>query len=397
MEYNFAIHGKKVKLVYNFGYYNNRLYRNDFKDLLVYQKKEEEITQPRDLDLKFLYIKEFKNIPYKGLSKYIEQKYPYDFFQKTTLLFLNRIFYQILSEFPALITSQEEFEIQVKIVRVHERDYYANYDEDTSDAEHLYLEISALWLLNTILLPWVHFKRIDYTLVHNFLVHTLQHHVENVNKKFTYEKQLENKWKLKAQKISNFGLLFLLSSLLELRTNGFADFTKKRNFPRFDIHTNMIFEFRKNLAKLITIRKKEEAEKFFITKLSYQSYLIEYCGSLMCYFIALYLTKNTINKPVIVLGKEQYPLEDLNTLMIKNKNFFIQGLPNAAFDRAYRLISETRPIEFLNMYNHACDNLKIEYRNRVLWWQLFVKHKIATTQIYEKERLKRIIKKGYKP
>ncbi|MFH0868089.1 MAG: hypothetical protein V1831_02145 [Candidatus Woesearchaeota archaeon] len=383
---DFVIHGKKVKIVYNFDEYSERKYKNDFEELVTYQTKKEIIDKeknPRALDLKFLNIKGFKYIPY-------------DYFQKTVINFLTRVICQILNEFPNIITSKE-FEIQIKIARVKQREYYGAYDPDVSDVEHAYTEFSGLWLLNTLVMPWVHFKRIDYPILYNFLVHELHHHVDYINKAFIYEEKLEDKWKLKAKQISNYSLVFLLSTLLELRVEGFAEFAKKRNFPKFDIHTDMIYEFRKNLAKLITIRKKREAEDFFNKKLSTESYLTYYCGRLMCYFIALFLTKRTINKPVIGVNNKTFPLEELDKIMSKHKYFLIQGVPTDIFVKTCELVSTMGPIEFLNMYNNACDNLGISYRNRVLWWVLFVKLKKATTYIHEKERIKKLIKKGYKP
>lgn len=55
------------------------------------------------------------------------------------------------------------------------------------------------------------------------------------------------------------------------------------------------------------------------------------------------------------------------------------------------------PIEFLNMYNHACDNLGIPEKFRVLWWSLFTELKMRTTRMYEKEREAKLRKKRYKP
>ena len=162
-------------------------------------------------------------------------------------------------------------------------------------------------------------------------------------------------------------MVFLLSALLELRIDGFSEFLKKRNLGTFDIHANMIHEFRKNLAKLITIRKKQEAEEFFLSKLSYQSYVIQYCGSLMCYFIALSLAKNTTKKPIIIVGSEQHPLESINEMLNGHENFFVRGLTTETFDSAYALISKMGPIEFLNTYNQACDQFGIDDNNRVLW------------------------------
>lgn len=396
METTYTIHGRKVKLVFNFDEYSKRLYRNDFEDFLEYQTKREEFLQPRDTDLKFLNIKELKNIPYKGLAQYLETRYPYDFFQKTVLSFLTRVVYQTLTEFPKIITS-EDFEVQIKISRITQRAYYGGYDEEISDVEHAYTEFSGLWLLNTIVMPWAHYKRIDYPVVYNFLLHELTHHIDNIHGKFVYEQKLNSKWKMKAKKISNYSLIFLISAMLELRIEGFADFAKKRNFPRFDIDISKIREFKRNLTKLISIRQKEAAEEFFTKKLSLESYLTYYCGSLMCYFIALSLAKQSLNEPIIVLGSEKFPLEYLNKLMNKGKRFFIQNLPTSVFDSAYEMISSMGPVKFLHTYAYACNHLGISKKNRVLWRQLFAEYMKAAEKVYEKERIKKIMKKGYKP
>ncbi len=391
-----SVHGKKVKVVLDFDDYSERKYRNDFENFLEYQTKREKFENAKDTDLKFLYVRELKNIPYIGLAKYIERKYPYELFQKLLSNFIIRIIQKVLEDFPAIITS-DNLEVQVKISRITQREYYGGYDEKVSDAEHAYIEFSGLWLINYLLVPWIHFRRIDYQTIYNFTAHEMHHHVDHVHRAFIYEEKLEDKWKLKAKRISNYGALFLFSVLLELRREGFADFSKKRNFPRFDVDRGKIREFRTKLDKLVTIKGKEEAEEFFDSQLSTSSFMTYYCGSLMCYFIALFFSKEIGKEPAIVAGGRSYPLNMLSTVIGRNKQCTIINLPNQAFDKAYHLIYTMGPVEFLNMYNHACDNFGIPPKYRVLWWRLFVELKMKTTRIYEKERDAKLIRKHYKP
>ncbi|MDP3766369.1 MAG: hypothetical protein Q8R04_07695, partial [Nanoarchaeota archaeon] len=91
------------------------------------------------------------------------------------------------------------------------------------------------------------------------------------------------------------------------------------------------------------------------------------------------------------------PLEGINKMLSNHENFFVQGLTTETFDSAYALISKMGPIEFLNTYNQACDQFGIDYHNRVLWWKLFVQFKKAAAILYEKERIKKLVKKGYRP
>lgn len=327
-----SVHGKRVKLVLDFDDYSERKYRNDFEDFLEYQTKREKFENAKDTDLKFLYIRELKNIPYNGLAKYLEDKYPYELFQKLLFDFLARIIQKVLEDFPAIITS-DDFEVQVKISRITQREYYGGYDEKVSDAEHAYIEFSGLWLINYLLIPWIHFRRIDYQTIYNFIAHELHHHVDLVHRAFIYEEKLEDKWKLKAKKISNYGALFLFSVLLELRREGFADFSKKRNFPRFDIDRGKIGEFRRKLGKLVTIKGKEAAEEFFDSQLSTSSYMTYYCGSLMCYFIALFFSKQIGKEPTIATGGRNYPLNMLPGVIGRNRHCTIINLPSQALTR----------------------------------------------------------------
>ncbi|MFH1770736.1 MAG: hypothetical protein ABH828_04210 [archaeon] len=392
---NFHINGKNVKIIFNYNNYSKRKYRNDFKDFLDYHTKREEKDpeQVRQFDLKRIFYKEFQTIPYKGLAAYLSERYSYEFFMKTANYFFIKILEKVLNDYPKIITS-EEFEIQVQVIRIVRREYYGAYDPEPSDKDHAYIEFNAVWVLNNIVMPWALYKKINYQLIYKFLVHELYHHVDNIAEAFIYEDKLEDKLKLKSKKISNYGVLFLFSVLFELRAEGFAEFAS-RNSNRFEINKNKILEFKKNLWILVTKRKKADAEYFFNKKLSTESYATYYSGNLMCFIIALFFCKNVTNQPKIIFDGKEFPIIDLNRLIDTKKTVSIMGMPREIYQKTLSYVNSIGPAEFLNMYNHACDHLEISYDNRVLWWKEFIKLKKKTTEIYEADRLKKVIKKGY--
>jgi len=137
---NFDINGKIVNIVINLENYSLRKFNLDFKDLLKYQTKNEELdlNSNRQFDLKRIYG---GILPIK-----------YEDFQRIINLFLPKIILFFLKEHQEIITS-DNFEIQIKIVRVPKREYYGVYDPEISDKNYAYIEVSGLWLLNSLVVP----------------------------------------------------------------------------------------------------------------------------------------------------------------------------------------------------------------------------------------------------
>jgi hypothetical protein len=206
---------------------------------------------------------------------------------------------------------------------------------------------------------------------------------------------LEEKWQLKAKKISHYGVLFLFSTLMELRAEGYADFSS-RDLDGLEINKKKIVEFKKNLWKLVKKTKREDAEAFFEKKISTESYASYYAGNVMCAVIALYFSKGAVSLPRLMCAGREFPATDLNKLLNTKKNISIRGIPKEIRQKTLSYVSSTGPVEFLNMYNEACEHFGVSYDNRVLWWQEFIKLKQKTTEIAEAARRKKIAKKGYK-
>jgi hypothetical protein len=389
------IAGKTVKITLNFDNYSKIQYRNDFKEFLDYNTKKEKNLEPTNhFSLKKIFHEEFKTIPEKGLATYLEDKYSYEFYVEIVSNFLLKIVNKVLCDSPSVITS-DQFEIQVQIIRILRREYYGAYDPEPSDKSHAYLEFGGFWLLNNLFMPWALYKKTDYQLVYKSLVHELYHHVDYIAGAFKYEDELEEKWKLKSKKISNYGTLFLFCVLLEIRAEGFAEFASKK-YTRFEINKKKIIEFKENLWILVTKKKKADAENFFNKKLSTEVLITYYIGELMCTIIALYFCKWLKKPPKIIYSGQEFAPENINWLMNNNKLPIVMNIPNEIYSKTLSFVNSAGPIEFLNTYNQACDFFGISYENRALWWREFIKLKNKTTEIYEEERLKKLLKKGYK-
>ena len=378
---NFDINGKIVNIVINLENYSLRKFNLDFKDLLKYQTKNEELdlNSNRQFDLKRIYE---GILPIK-----------YEDFQRIINLFLPKIILFFLKEHQEIITS-DNFEIQIKIVRVPKREYYGVYDPEISDKNYAYIEVSGLWLLNSLVVPWVVSKKIDWGLISKFLVHELYHHVDYIANAFIYEDKLQEKWNLRSKEMSHYGILFLFCVLLEIRAEGYAEFASK-DYRKFVIDPTMIKEFRKNIRELVTISKRNDAELFFAKKLSTESYSTYYCGNIMCFFIALYFSKRSLNVPKIVYNNRESLLSNLGSFLETGKKVSIVNLSPKVYSFALSSINQMGPIEFLNMYNLACDDLGISNNNKVLNWTEFNELKKIALNSAESRRIKAVKKKGY--
>ncbi|MFH1915862.1 MAG: hypothetical protein ABIJ21_01230 [Nanoarchaeota archaeon] len=398
------LHGKNVNIVINFDNYSDRQYRNAFQEYLNYQTGRDDIISR--WGLRKIDNKELLEEQSVGLMKFLKKKYPYQLFRETVTLFLTKVIGDVLQEFPEILTS-DEMEVQIQVVQIIGREYFGAYDPNICDKEHLYVEYSGFWLIGAIFISWVIDKNIPYQTIKKSVIHELHHHVDNMANKFAYEEAVEEKWKLRAQKIKNFGTLFLYSTILEMRFEGYTEFSS-RIPDYFKINKQKILDFKGRLWHLITIKDKTQAEEFYNKELSTDSWRTYNMGNIMCIMIACYFSKDLPEqqtptaggiipaRPKVLFEGKQYPLDRLDTFMNTRKDVSIVGITDAVHKKTIEFVNSAGPTEFINTYNVACDYFKISQENRVIWWQLFLDLKKATTEMYERERKQKVKSKGYR-
>lgn len=387
----FEIGGKRVIVIFLFRNYWRKYLQSDYQELIMYQQKKAKIeNRLSDIDLKFYHtIKQFPEIPY-------------DYFKETVRRFVLRVIYEVLRENPGIVTTTTDtFEIQFKVSRNENREWYGSYDDSISDTEHAYIEYNGLWLLNTIVLPWLAFKRIDYKLLYRFFQHELSHHKDLMNKRYFVEDYAKQRIMPLSRHFGNYSLFYLYLTFENLRVEGLHEFSGKIYMQKIEVKMEYVYNFRKLVEELIRIRELSEAEKFFeknLGSISHQG--IYYVGRLAAQTIALAVAKKEgLGRQISLLlpNKKVEPLNWLNSAMNSCSVFSITQIQVQAFEKAVVMIEARRYREFIRLYEWACNELGIEQKNRIVTYAWFDDLKKRATLWYESHRLRTVEERGYVP
>jgi hypothetical protein len=380
-DYSVDIYGSKISLKFLLDKYSEKKYRLDCREFVKYQLKKLNEEKP---ELSF----------YRRFEK---TEIPYSEFLELATGFLSKVVFSVLKENRDLITS-EKLEIKIRILRVAKLAWYGACYEGSNPGS-IFMEFSALWLLQTIVYPWKHSKKIDYQIIYKFLVHELQHHRDAVAKLFRFERRYKKRIGKIIGEDSGYPLEFIYAVLFELRYEGLADFAARAGSPKFEIHNDWIIRFKKNLKKLAAIKNMNKASDFFDEKLSTGtptgSY---YCGMVMCLIINAALAKKAGKPPFLQKrnGASEH-INNIDSLMKKEKSFYILNSGTEFFEKARSEIEKTKFDTFLKLYNDSCDELGISQKSRIMWWQLFRDIRKKAVETYRKGELSEIKKRGYIP
>ncbi|MBS3133261.1 hypothetical protein J4470_03995 [Candidatus Woesearchaeota archaeon] len=387
----FEINGKKVIVLFLFRNYWRKHLESDYRELMNYHQKIAKVENPMsDIDLKFYHtIRQFPEIPY-------------DYFKEVIRRFVLRIVNEVLRDNPGIVTTTTDtFEIQFKVSRNDNKEWYGAYDDSISDTEHAYIEYNGLWLLNTIVVPWIVFRRIDYKLLYKFFQHELSHHKDLMNKRYFVEDYAKQRIRPISRRLGNYSLFYLYLAFENLRVEGLHEFSDKRYMQRIEINMEWVRNFRKLVEELITIRKLGEAEEFFernLGSISHQG--IYYVGRLASQTIALAVAKKeglATRVSLLLPDNKTEPLSYLNSAMKAHAKFFITQIPVQAFEKAVTIMERTSYRGFIRLYEWACNELGIEEGNRIVTHAWFDDLKKRATKWYESHRLKMLGSKGYIP
>lgn len=392
LEKSEKIGGKKVSIILIFDDYNKRKYKGDFQEFLDYQQgRTEEEEGETDWRI-YRNIKEFKEISY-------------EIFREYCISLFSKVMFSLVKSNPQFIVS-DELNIQIKILRVKNRDYYFYFKEEACDTENACFDGAGSWFIQNIVAPYFYFGNVNTTHINRFFLHELTHFLDASQKytpgsKYTaFELNYQKKIKKIARKKSAYNLNFLYNSLFALREEGIADLVARKDSPFLDISLNGIKEYNKNMKRLVQMPKYHEAEEFYGQKISWGNLTPsgEYSnGRYMCMFIALALAKTKkISYGVEVKGKKFYGHEfDFDVLFSKSEKLLISNLPDDLIKEAIKIIMPTAHYYFVKLYEKACDTLGISEKNRIMTSRRFYSLKEKAIKYAKAQRRKRLKKNGF--
>jgi len=293
IKYSTKIRGVPARCIFIFDKYEKKNYDKDFKEFVKYQKRASLTGEKGEKDLKFLPNKNIVYVPFEFFREYVPK------------LFSQSLFF-LLQHNPDFIVS-DEFNLQIRLMRIPNRSYYFSYDEKASDPENACFDGAGIWFIQTIAAPFFYSRHIDFGIIMRYFVHELVHHMDYMTLYTSFESKHKDKIHLLSRRRSAYCLNFLYSSMFNLREEGFADFLARANTV-IDIKMYGIREYNKNMGILTELSKKLESEAFYVTKIGWENLTPsgEYAnGRIMCTIIALYAAKYMKKSYILTIGKNK--------------------------------------------------------------------------------------------
>jgi len=190
---DYEIHQKfgdiNVGVIFLFDEYGKADLIKDYQDIIDYQNKKsfskDRDERNRELDLKF--YKQFDNKKLPEIS--------YDFFKNKSFEVFSKFLLFFMKDNLSLTTSKE-FNIQFKVTRIPDRDYYFEYggEDVPSDPENACFLMSGSWLVHTIVLPSL-LGISNFSLIQRYMLHELTHHYDKMKKYDYWQSKYEAKFK----------------------------------------------------------------------------------------------------------------------------------------------------------------------------------------------------------
>ena len=393
IEKSFTLNDRRVTVIYDLTFYSEKDYRLDFRDFLNYQTKKEKVSEPDEIDWKFLNIKNLNFISFADFLKIVSDLF-------------SRVVFQVIKDNPTIMVSdQNEFKVKIILMRVPGRAWYMEEDPkkelksekhaqflqelESEEVEHADYLTAGILLIQTVVAPWFYKRRINSTYIYRLLAHELEHHKHFMVDFYKFEDEVSKRLKIKVQKVPNYRITYVFLTVHQLMNEGIADFVTITNRPKIDIHMEWIYKFRRDLDALTTMIGKNKIHKFWVENLAYGVFAggAYYCGKIMCFTIALAFAKKMNKQPLIYLeNNEEYPLEAINEIMRKHDTFHVGNINNVVFKRAYQEITKYKYNykKFIALYEWACKELGIRKRNMVIWYGFFDDLKKKATKFYER-------------
>ena len=251
------------------------------------------------------------------------------------------------------------------------------------------------------------------------------------NRKFAKQDEIENAFKWYDSR-NKFGMLKQQALFFEtLRAEATAEFTDKMDANFYGMKSKVktptekgyaiefskegIYDFRKNIYKLSKAKNSDDAEKIYsqyidptgledsqLNRLEKKGYEYKHfmyrtgvypMSRLMCYTIALAFQlesdwKNYNNYQMFHNKESAYAFKDFSICIKESKDselIFIRSLNQSMLRKALDLISQKNWQDFIKLYEHACDILKIEEKDRVITWKIVEETSSYALKIWNKK------------
>ena len=204
-----------------------------------------------------------------------------------------------------------------------------------------------------------------------------------------------------SKRLSNYSINYLRNSIYNLRFEGLADFVTRKDSNIFDISMDGIKEYNQNLIKLITMRLKKDAEKFYIKKIGWENLTPsgEYTnGRTICIFILMYFAKSMKSNYALAIGNkkiEGYEFNNLDNILSSNNKIKVMNFSKQVFNETINLIQKNDVAGFLKLYESACDSLGISDKNRIMTRKRLGVLQRQAIDFAKQEKMKKLRKKGY--
>ena len=361
------IHGVNTKISLDFSSYTQRALDQDLKELQEYQQLQGQ-RKAEDNDLKRVEPLLLTNVFPKNIS--------IDEFKKKSADFFSQTMFHLFKEQTNLnITSTREFELHIKILRIPNRAFYFEYNNNESDDGLASFNGAGIWFLQTIVLPTYMSARIDYAIIARYFAHELVHHQDNMRGFLNLENKYLRKIKFIAKEKDRYALNYLYTSLANLRTEGLADFNARSNSDYQEINNEGIHAYHENLKTLCAMQSKWKMTRFYVKTIGWENLTPsgEYSnGRVMCVTIALWLATLSKKEYFIRIGDVTITLQDIlqkkyrmNKLFSKQQIIRV-SLSKEAFADAYTAISAVQSDKFIAYYEDACNYFRITEKDRVM-------------------------------
>ncbi|MBN2454600.1 hypothetical protein JXB11_03570, partial [Candidatus Woesearchaeota archaeon] len=410
-EKEFDIGGRKVIAEIEFEKYPPGKYRKDFLELVKEQSKK---RIDRALQIRKQSFIAAAKMP------------PYSEFKKITEGIFIKTLQQVLSANPSLIIEQEEnekkvpFEIRFSIEMSD--DQYFLYDWKTSELHHVYAMFNGFWILQTIVLPYIAMTKKEYEAARShrwwtrnlkfhenqareYIITTFVTHRDYMNKKYRDEDEARARfWQLskrsKVMRRENYAMFFLYLTFEELRYLGLPMFAGVVHRPKIEFRPKKIAEFREKLKALIKMRTIDEAKAYFDDEVSVVNPNgTEYIGLIMTFTIALAVAKEegVLKNISAGNGRKALRADYIATIMSQSDRFWVSNLPEQVYKKTFEIVSGKKYREFIDLYEWACDQLKIKMGHRAVTRALFDELKKESTGFYKRHERKEISRRKYAP
>jgi hypothetical protein len=395
-----------IGVIFLFDEYTQAGFKKDIQEIIEYQNREgfseDKEERNAELDLKFYTNKAPKSTIIKVLNEM-----DYEMFKQKSAEVFSKFFFYFMRNNIELATSKE-FNIQFKVIRIANRDYYFEYSSKASpadpspisDPENACFTAGGSWLIHAIVLPSL-LGTGNFSLIQRYMLHELGHHTTAMHGWDYWDSHYKGKMKNFYLKKSAYFLNCLYNSLFNLREEGLPEFISRKESPNIELNMDGVRKYNENLVQLSTLTRKNESQPFYEDKISTGNLTPsgEYTnGRNICLTVALAISKR-LKKPysIIVMGTKYSPKDiSLNILLSKRNTMTIADLDKQVIEETIRTLMPLAHYQFLKVYEDACKELGIEEKNMVMTRRRFYGIVSNAIDRMKKEKAARFKRAGFK-